>query len=78
MTTLEKQELVRLLNLYQSELVKKNEENIKEASNCRKKNQPKWDGEYFHGIKAQYEHARCIIAKISVEIQKDMKSYWEL
>ena len=78
MTTLEKQELVRFLNLYQSELVKKNEDNIKEANNCRKKNQPKWYGEYFHGIKAQYEHARCIIAKISVEIQKDMKSDWEL
>lgn len=78
MTTLEKQELVRLLNLYQRELVKKNEENIKEANNCRKNNQQKWNGEYFHGIKAQYEHTRCIIAKMSVEIQKEMKSYWEL
>ena len=78
MTTIEKQELVRLLNLYQSELVKKNEDNIKEASNCRKNNQQKWNGEYFLGIKAQYEHARRIIAKISVEIQKEMKSYWEL
>lgn len=78
MTTLEKQELVRLLTLYQSELVKKNEENIREAGNCRKNNQEKWNGEYFHGIKAQYEHAHRIIAKISVEIQREMKSYWEM
>lgn len=62
MTTLEKQELVRLLSQYQSELVKKNEENIQKADNC----------------KTQYEHAHCIIAKISVEIQKEMKSYWDL
>lgn len=78
MTTLEKQELVRLLSQYQSELVKKNEENIQKADNCRKNNQQKWHGEYFHGIKTQYEHAHCIIAKISVEIQKEMKSYWDL
>lgn len=78
MTTLEKNELVRLLTLYQNELVKKNDENIKEVDRCRKNKLQKWDGEYFCGIKAQYEHARCIIAKISVEVNKEMKSYWEL
>ena len=36
------------------------------------------DASYFYGIKAQYNHARLIARKLSVEISKDVKSYWEL
>ena len=55
-----KQELVRLLNLYQAELLMDNEANIEEA----KKHSPgkKWERTYKLGVKTQYEHARIISA----------------
>ena len=71
----EKQELVRLLSLYQTELLMDNDTNIREAAKHPKK---KWEGTYKIGVKAQYEHARVIIAKLSVEIGKSVKSYWDL
>lgn len=71
----EKQELVRLLNLYQAELVTANDANIREA---KKHPEKKWEGNYKLGIKAQYEHARIISTKLAVEIGKEMKSYWDL
>ena len=71
----EKQELVRLLSLYQTELLMDNDTNIWEAAKHPEK---KWEGTYKIGVKAQYEHARVIIAKLSVEIGKSVKSYWEL
>ena len=71
----EKQELVRLLSLYQTELLMDNDTNILEAAKHPEK---KWEGTYKIGVKAQYEHARIIIAKLSVEIGKSVKSYWEL
>ena len=71
----EKQELVRLLSLYQTELLMDNDTNIQEAAKHPEK---KWEGTYKIGVKAQYEHARVIIAKLSVEIGKSVKSYWEL
>lgn len=64
----EKQELVRLLNLYQADLLMDNDNNIREAAKHPDK---KW-------VKAQYEHARVIAAKLSVEIGKSVKSYYEL
>lgn len=64
----EKQELVRLLNLYQAELLEQNQKNIKPGKN----------GNFVFGIKAQYEHARVIAAKLSVEIGKSVKSYYKL
>lgn len=69
----EKQELVRLLNLYQADLLMDN--NIREAA---KHSGKKWEGTYKTGVKAQYEHARVIAAKLSVEIGKSVKSYYEL
>lgn len=75
MTLKEKQELVRLLNAYQAELIEANNCNIKEAQNHTGK---KWEGEYKCGVKAQYGHARIIATKLSNEIGKEMKSYWEL
>ena len=71
----EKQELVRLLSLYQTDLLMDNDTNIREAA---KHTDKKWEGTYKIGVKAQYEHARVIIAKLSVEIGKSVKSYWEL
>ena len=71
----EKQELVRLLNLYQTDLLMDNDNNIREAA---KHSGKKWEGAYKIGVKAQYEHARVIIAKLSLEIGKSVKSYYEL
>lgn len=71
----EKQELVRLLNLYQAELLMDNDNNIREAAKHPEK---KWEGAYKTGVKAQYEHARVIATKLAVEIGKEIKSYWEL
>lgn len=71
----EKQELVRLLNLYQTDLLMDNDTNIREAAKHPKN---KWEGTYKIGVKAQYEHARIIIAKLSAEIGKSVKTYWDL
>ena len=71
----DKQELVRLLNLYQADLLIDNDNNIREAAKHPEK---KWEGTYKTGVKAQYEHARVIAAKLSVEIGKSVKSYYEL
>lgn len=76
MTLKDKMELVRLLNLYQSDLIEANEANIKEAMKYERGN--KWKGDYTFGIKAQFNHARVIIRRLSVEIEKGLKSYWEI
>lgn len=78
MTLLEKSELLRLLQLYQNDLLRKNRENIQTAEAVSKDNLSFMDASYFYGIKAQYNHARLIARKLSVEISKDIKSYWEL
>lgn len=63
----EKQKLVRLPGLYQQELLEKNEEN---ATNFIKSK--KGDNRDLNppicGLKAQYEHARILIQKLSLEI----------
>ncbi|OKZ99792.1 MAG: hypothetical protein BHV90_16260 [Clostridiales bacterium 42_27] len=68
MTLQEKSELVRLLNLYQADLLNLNRKNIENGKT-----------EYFvYGVKAQYEHARIISTKLSVELGKEVKSWWEV
>lgn len=68
MTLQEKSELVRLLNLYQADLLNLNRKNIENGKT-----------EYFVcGVKAQYEHARIISTKLSVELGKEVKSWWEV
>ena len=68
MTLQEKSELVRLLNLYQADLLNQNRKNIENGRT-----------EYFvPGVKAQYEHARIINTKLSVELGKGIKSWWEV
>ncbi len=65
MTIPEKQELVRLLNLYQADLLNQNRENIENGIT-----------KYFvPGVKAQYEHARIISTKLSVELGKCIKTW---
>lgn len=65
MTIPEKQELVRLLNLYQADLLNQNRENIENEIT-----------KYFvPGVKAQYEHARIISTKLSVELGKCIKTW---
>lgn len=59
------------MNLYQADLLMDNDNNIREAAKH-------WEGNYKTGVKAQYEHARIIAAKLSVEIGKSVKSYYEL
>lgn len=58
----EKAELVRLLNLYQAELLTRD---IK----CK-------DTVMQLGVKSQYEHARVIAAKLSIELGKEIKAYY--
>ena len=76
MTLKDKMELVRLLNLYQNDLLDANEANIKEAAKYERGD--KWKGDYTFGIKAQFEHARCIAQRLSVEINKSLKSSWQM
>ena len=65
MTLQEKSELARLLNLYQADLLNQNRKNIENGRT-----------EYFvPGVKAQYEHARIISTKLSVELGKGIKSW---
>ena len=64
----EKQELVRLLNLYQADLLEQNQKNIETGRSEH----------FIPGVKAQYEHARIISTKLSVELGKGIKSWWEV
>ena len=63
------------MNLYQTDLLMDNDNNIREAAKYPGK---RWEGTYKTGVKAQHEHARVIAAKLSVEIGKSVKSYYEL
>lgn len=76
MTLKDKMELVRLLNLYQSDLLDANEANIKEAEKYASGD--RWKGNYTFGIKAQFEHARCIAQRLSVEINNNLKANWQM
>lgn len=76
MNVSEKRELVSLLHKYMDDLAVINDSNIKKVKNRGDKK--KWEMEFQLGVKAQYEHARIIASKLSVEIGKEIKSYWEL
>lgn len=64
MTIPEKQELVRLLNLYRADLLDQNWENCEKGITK----------DFVPGVKAQYEHARIISTKLSVELGKCIKT----
>lgn len=65
MTIPEKQELVRLSNLYQADLLDQNWENCENGITK----------DFVPGVKAQYEHARIISTKLSVELGKCIKTW---
>lgn len=71
----DKQELVRLLHLYMADIVSDNADNMREAKNHRDN---KCAGNYKSGLKAQYDHARILATKLSVDVGKEIKTYWEL
>lgn len=62
----DKVKLVELLRLYQSEKAQQNIENIKDKWGCR------------IPTKALFTHARVLASKISVEIEKELKSTWDV
>lgn len=71
----EKAQLVRLLNIYQMELVEQNQKNIEES-----KHHKRWEigSEFVYGVKAQFEYARRISMRLSVDIGRELKANWEL
>lgn len=71
----DKQILVKLLHLYMQDIVEANADNIREAKNHKDK---KWEGTYKLGLKAQYEHARILATRLSLEVEREIKSYWQL
>ncbi len=64
----EKQELVRLLNLYQVELLRANDNNFRFKRNKAPIIQYKWAS----SVKSQYEHARLISSKLAREIKEEI------
>ena len=68
----DKQTLVKLLHLYMQDIVEANEDNIREAKKHKDK---KWEGVYKSGLKAQYEHARILATRLSLEVEKEIKSF---
>lgn len=67
MTNAEKKQLVSLLNKYMDELAKEDDSNKR-----MRKDEKASYWECKSGVKTQYEHARCIVRKLSVEINKEM------
>lgn len=70
MNTKEKQELVRLLSLYMSDMAALNEENLSRRQNGR--------FDVHEGVKARYEHARVLATRLSLEVSRELKKTWEL
>lgn len=65
MTIQDKKELVRLLHEYMNQIIIDDRLNTKENYKSA-------------GLKAQYEHARIIATKLSIEVGKSIRAYWEL
>jgi hypothetical protein len=78
MTLEEKRKLVGLLHKYQDEQLEMLENNKEEIKIAEQQGKRKWDANLTFGNKAQYEHARIISTKLSVEISKEIPSYWEI
>ena len=69
----EKKTLCKLLNEYMNDLLKLDEENIKRIKDWKENG---WQaGNYLiSGVKAQFNHARCICRKLGVEIEKELET----
>ena len=68
MTLKGKQNLSRLLHDYMYELAERDNENRKRVKDERLKK--------YSGVKAQYNHARSIAAKLDTEIEKEILTWW--
>lgn len=67
----DKKTLYLLLNEYMNDLLKLNEENIKRRKD-REENGWRVENYHLSGVKAQFNHARCIVRKLGVDIEKDI------
>lgn len=72
MTLHDKQELVRLLNVYQSELIEQDRKNREYREKHRE--DTCYYGPLYSGVKAQYEHARCISRRLGVEVNRELST----
>lgn len=67
----EKKTLYLLLNEYMSDLLDQDNENVKRQED-RKKNGWKLSNCSITGVKAQFNHARCISRKLEIDIEQNM------
>lgn len=67
----DKKTLYLLLNEYMNDLLKLNEENIKRRKD-REENGWRLENYPLSGVKAQFNHARCIVRKLGVDIEKEI------
>lgn len=70
----DKKTLYRLLSEYMVDLLKLDEENIKRRKD-RKENGWKVENYPISGVKAQFNHARCIYNKLGVEIENEVSTF---
>lgn len=70
----DKKVLYRLLNEYMNDLLKLDEENIKRKKD-RKEHGWCVDNNPISGVKAQFNHARCISNRLVVEIENEISVF---
>ena len=69
----DKKTLYRLLNEYMIDLLELDDKNI-ENEKDRNKRGCLIENEPISGVKAQFNHARCIARRLSVEIEWELKA----
>lgn len=67
----DKKALYRLLSEYMSDLLELDKENIKRRKD-RKEHEWQIENNPISGVKAQFNHARCICNKLMVEIENEI------
>lgn len=70
----DKKALYRLLNEYMSDLLELDKENIKRRKD-RKEHGWRVENNPISGVKAQFNHARCICNELMVEIENEMSIF---
>lgn len=76
----EKKELLRLLMIYQNDLMNDDDSNRKEVVRCEKNKISRWskDAHFKHGVKGKFEHTKIIISDLSNSIQKELLSNYQM
>lgn len=77
MSIAEKQELFRLLTLYQLEIIEKNKVNVANKHKSKSKADCNLDPHVCE-LKALYEHARIIGQKLAIDIGEHIMANWEM